>query len=78
MWSQINNNPGAFYQSMATATTDPAWFSALPTSAVGFFSSVAAAEMSIVSKDVKGPAPTHAVKVAGVVLAAGGVALAMM
>jgi len=76
--SQINNNPNAFDQSLATATADPSWFSALPTSAVAFLSSVGAAEMSIVSMDAQGPAPTNAAKVAGVVLAAGGAALAML
>lgn len=76
--SQIDNDPSGFYQSIATQTVTPSWFAALPTSAVAFFSSVGAAEFSIVSKDAQAPAPTHAVKVAGVVLAAGGAALAML
>lgn len=76
--SQINNNANAFDQSLATATADTSWFSALPTSAVAFLSSVGAAEMSIVSKDAQGPAPTNVAKVAGVVLAAGGAALAIL
>ena len=59
-------------------TAMPSWFSALPTSAVAYFSSVAQAEISILSKDAKGPAPTNAVKVVGAVMAAGGAALALL
>lgn len=35
-------------------------------------------ERIIISEDVKGPAPTNAVRVAGVVMAAGGAALALL
>ncbi len=76
--SQVGNDPSAFYQAIATQTAEPSWYAAMPTSVVAFFSSVFAAEFSIVSKDAQGPAPTHAAKVAGVVLAAGGAALAVL
>ena len=59
-------------------TAAPSWFSAIPTSAVAYFSSVRQAEYSILSKDAKGPAPTNAVRVAGAVMAAGGAALALL
>ncbi|KAK3170660.1 hypothetical protein OEA41_002742 [Lepraria neglecta] len=76
--SEIEDNPDGYFQSAFTATALPTWFTALPSSAQSFFSSVGAAEISIVSKDVKGPAPTNAVKVGGAVLAAGGAVLALL
>ena len=56
----------------------PTWFSALPTSAQAYFSSVGQAEISIISKDAEGPAPTNVMRVAGAVVVAGGAALALL
>ncbi len=72
------DDPDGYFQSALTATAQPTWFSALPTSAQAFISSVGQAEFSIISKDAQGPAPTNAVRVAGAVVAAGGAALALL
>lgn len=50
----------------------------MPTSVQSFWSSVGAQQISIVTKAAAGPAPTHAAKVAGVILAAGGAVVAML
>ncbi|KAK0514423.1 hypothetical protein JMJ35_003040 [Cladonia borealis] len=76
--SEIENDPDAYLQSVLTETALPSWFSALPTSALAYFSSVGQAEISIISKDAKGPAPTNAAKVAGAVMAAGGAVMALL
>lgn len=78
IWSELQSDWSGGIESMAAATTNPSWFTAMPTSAQAYWSSVGAAEQSIVNKDEQDPAPTHAVKVAGVVLAAGGAALVMI
>lgn len=68
----------AFFTQLATAT--PSWATALPTGVAQYYNSVAAAEASIVSKDLKGPAPTNApaaALAAGVGAAAGLVALVL-
>ena len=80
MQDQIQFDPEGYIQSLATATAVPSWYSAMPTPIQQFWSSVGAAEISIVSKDAKGPAPTNAVnvKLAGAALAAGGAVMAML
>lgn len=77
---QIQFDPNGYYQSVATATALPSWFTAMPTPVQQFFSSVGQAEASILSKDAKGPAPTNGVnvKLTGAVLAAGGAVMAML
>ncbi len=74
----MEDDPDGYLQSALTATALPTWFSALPTSAQAYISSVAQAEISIISKDAKGPAPTNVVKVAGALVAAGGAALVLL
>ena len=78
MLAEIEADPSDYIQSVLTETTQPAWISAVPTSARAYLSSVANAEASIITKDAKGPAPTNAVKVVGAVVAAGGAALALL
>lgn len=71
---------------MYTATAQPTWYAALPNSVRAFYSSVGAAEYSIINKDAKAPTPTstnaaevgNAVKVGGAALAAGGAVLALL
>ena len=77
MVSEIINNPN-YLQSAVSGTALPTWYTAIPTSAQAVLSSVGAAENSIASKDVSGPAPTNAVKVGIAALAAGGAVLALL
>ncbi|KAL2036349.1 hypothetical protein N7G274_010936, partial [Stereocaulon virgatum] len=53
--AQIVNDPVGYVNSVATATAQPTWFTALPTSVQAFYSSVGAAEISIYRKDLMGP-----------------------
>ena len=76
--SDIEADPSDFFNSIVTATATPDWYSAIPTSYQSYFSSIGAAEASIVNEDAKGPAPTNGVKLAGMAVAAGGVALALL
>lgn len=75
--SGIENDPG-YVQSALTGTAQPSWFSALPTSAQAYLSSVVQAEISIITKDAEGPAPTNVAKVAGAVMVAGGAVMALL
>lgn len=70
----------AYLSQLATAT--PSWFTALPSGVQSYYGSIATAEASIVSKDLKGPAVTNGPSVqkvvaAGVGAAVGVVALAL-
>lgn len=58
----------------------PSWVTAVPTSYLGYMSSVVAAEQSIVSKGLEGPAPTQGprVKVVGAAMAVGAAGLALL
>lgn len=77
--AQNLEDPSAYFESLATATVTPDWYtSAVPTSAQAVFSSAIAENFRIVSQNAEGPAPTNAAKVAGVFLAAGGAAMAML
>lgn len=73
--SELTADPSDFLLSVLTATAPPDWYSAIPTSAVSVLSSVGQAEISIITKDVAGPAPTNVAKVAGAALAAGAAVL---
>ncbi len=59
---------------------NPSWVSAMPTRYIQYFSSVGAAERSIISKAAEGPAPTNGpqVKVVGAALAVGAAGLAIL
>ena len=72
------SNPEGLLRSMATASAMPSWVTKLPASVQTYVSSVAQAEARIVSKEAKNPAPTNGVRVAGVMLAAGGAVVAML
>ena len=65
-------------QEFATATAEPTWWSDVPDKYQAYWTSVAKAEASILVKAAEGPAPTHAPKIAGAILAAGGAALAFL
>lgn len=56
---QFDADPTNLFSQLATSTPD--WFKNLPTSVQAYYSSIGAAEASIISKDAgkKGPAPTH-------------------
>ena len=75
---QYDGNDALGTFATATGTEVPTWFSALPTSVQGYLSSVRGDLIHIVTNNAEGPAPTNAAKMAGVVIAAGGAALAML
>ena len=77
--TEIQDDPASYIQSVITATTTQDWYTNVPTSYQQYFSSIAAQQKNIVSSVIAhGPAPTHAAKVAGAVMAAGGAALALL
>lgn len=78
--SQIEDDPTDYLSSVLGAGELPSWFSAVPTSYVSYFSSIGAAEASIVSKASEAPAPTSGprVRVVGAALAVGAAGLALL
>lgn len=78
VYAQLEADPTDFLQNILTGTAPPDWYSAVPTSAQSVLQSVGSAEISIVTKEATGPAPTNVAKVAGAALAAGAAALAML
>ncbi|MCJ1386676.1 hypothetical protein MMC17_009802 [Xylographa soralifera] len=69
-----------YLSQLITATAPPAWYTAMPSDVQSIFSSVAQAEVSIVTRDLAAaaPQPTAALKVMGGVLAAGAAGMALL
>ena len=78
--SEIQEDPSDYLSSALAGGTQPSWLAALPTSYLSYFSSIGAAEQSIVSKGSEGPAPTQGprVKVVGAAMAVGAAGLALL
>ena len=79
--SQIENDPTDYLSSiMGGDGAKPSWLSAVPTSYISYFSSIAVAEASIATKAAEAPAPTNGprVKVVGAALAVGAAGLALL
>ncbi|KAF6239282.1 hypothetical protein HO173_002543 [Letharia columbiana] len=78
--NQIENDPTDYLSSVLGAGAQPSWISALPTSYINYFSSIGAAEASIITQTAAGPAPTNGprVKVVGAALAMGAAGLALL
>ncbi|MCJ1291892.1 hypothetical protein MMC34_003440 [Xylographa carneopallida] len=78
--SDYSNGLSAYLQQVVTATALPSWYTAMPSDVQSIFSSVGAAEVSIVTKDLAAaaPQPTAALKVMGGMLAAGAAGLALL
>lgn len=78
--TEIEQDPTDYLSSVLAGGTEPSWLAALPTSYLSYFSSIGAAEQSIVSKGSEGPAPTQGprVKVVGAAMAVGAAGLALL
>lgn len=78
--NQIENDPADYLSSVLGAGAQQSWISAVPTSYISYFSSIGAAEASIITQTAAGPAPTNGprVKVVGAALAMGAAGLALL
>ena len=78
--NEIEDDPTDYLGSVLAGGTQPSWITAVPTSYISYFSSIGAAEQSIVSKGSAGPAPTQGprVKVVGAAMAVGAAGLALL
>ena len=78
--TEIEGDPSDYLSSVLAGGTLPSWYTALPTSYQNYFSSIGAAEESIVSKGSQGPAPTQGprAKVVGAAMAVGAAGLALL
>ena len=78
--TEIEEDPTDYLSSVLEDGTTPSWLAALPTSYLNYFSSIGAAEESIVSKGSEGPAPTQGprVKAVGAAMAVGAAGLALL
>lgn len=61
------NNPNGFYESLATQTSYPDWYTALPTTVQDLLESVGQHEISIITEAIAGSDPTPVVTITSAV-----------